>query len=377
MQKEKRAINPNPEISVLWERICICSSLIEAGVEPLLAKNIADQGYRDAIYFWKNSKFSGDPSYRLRRWTRKLLREHSISARINVDNEAIIPLLARIAQPTLAEDSRLALLIFLLTPTSFSKHDLQSLPQKQWEQQFGLGVRILKQGRQYFNEPKLSSICTTLMFFYHYAGIIGGKSYRDFVRQLTGTIYYKYPDSSSTLSLQAWMMFRKSREPARTLDGDLRSENRSLWNQDYFQQGNKYLNKIPKSDRGVIWLHAQIEQCYLKSPTWEGTNWVQLVKLYHLLEKIEPRVSVLIPYAESISMRDGPDAGLALLDSKTYGMSDPAWLALRGELLYRTGRSREGLCNFQRALRKASDSFRPNLLHRMASCQQTEAFFGA
>jgi hypothetical protein len=368
-----QSINPNPNISVLWERICICSSLICSGVDPLLAKMISDQAYEDALHFWKQSKVAGDPSYRLRRMTNRLLKEYSIDTLIDVDSQNVLRLLGLIVHPALTEESRLSLLIFLGTPTSFQ--NVEHLPQRQWRLQFELGAKVLIQGWHRHDEAHLDEICASLMIFYHFAGKVGGKSYRDFTRQICSMLFYTYPEVACVLALQSWVTFRKAREPARTLSSSLKSEDRRLWNLDDIKQAKKYLRLIPKQYKSICSLYARIEHCYVNADSWETTDWKKMVWLYEQLEVLEPTLSVLTHYAESIYMLHGPEAALAMLESREYSVSDPSWLALRGELLYKMGRPLEGLCTFQRALRLSSGAIRHDLLNKMASCQQAPASF--
>ena len=158
--------------------------------------------------------------------------------------------------------------------------------------------------------------------------------------------------------LLALMLLHESRRAARTSPrGDLvllENQDRSLWNREMIAEGTVLTRKVFSSGRiGPYSLQAAIAAVHSAAPDLTSTDWPQIVGLYDLLMQIAPSSVVEINRAVALAMRDGPAAGLALVDAilargalADYHLA----YAARGELCRRMGKIADAHSAYQRAL---------------------------
>jgi RNA polymerase sigma-70 factor (ECF subfamily) len=97
-------------------------------------------------------------------------------------------------------------------------------------------------------------------------------------------------------------------------------------------------------------LQAAIAACHASSPTYEATDWGQIVALYGLLEDRAPSSVVALNRAVAVGQRDGPAAGLAVVESIEGLDRFHLWHATRADLLRRLGRSADAADAYRAAL---------------------------
>ncbi|HYG64729.1 MAG TPA: RNA polymerase sigma factor [Thermoanaerobaculia bacterium] len=160
------------------------------------------------------------------------------------------------------------------------------------------------------------------------------------------------------LGLLALMVLHESRRAARASpDGDivlLGDQDRSLWNRELIAEGLALVERALSSRRfGVYTLQAAISAVHAQAPGTEATDWRQIVGLYDLLARAAPSPVVELNRAVAVAMRDGPAAGLALVDAilergdlADYHLAHSA----RADLLRRLGRSEESAAAYRKAL---------------------------
>jgi RNA polymerase sigma-70 factor (ECF subfamily) len=160
------------------------------------------------------------------------------------------------------------------------------------------------------------------------------------------------------IGLLALMLLHEARRPARTtVDGEivlLDDQDRSLWNRDQIAEGVKLVEQALSSRRfGPYTLQAAIAAVHAEAPTAAATDWRQIVGLYDVLLRVEPTPVVELNRAAAIAMRDGPAAGLALIDAilargelNGYQLAHSA----RADLFRRLGRTAEAIAAYERAL---------------------------
>jgi RNA polymerase sigma-70 factor (ECF subfamily) len=160
------------------------------------------------------------------------------------------------------------------------------------------------------------------------------------------------------LGLLALMLLHESRRKARTSpSGDLillDEQDRSLWNRDQIAEGLTLVERALSSRRfGPYTLQAAIAAVHAEAPSSAATDWAQIVGLYDVLVGVEPSPVVELNRAVAVAMRDGPEAGLALIDAilargdlADYHLAHSA----RADLCRRLGRSAEARAAYQRAL---------------------------
>jgi RNA polymerase sigma-70 factor, ECF subfamily len=160
------------------------------------------------------------------------------------------------------------------------------------------------------------------------------------------------------VGLLGLMLLHESRRAARTSsDGDLvllEDQDRSLWNQDLIAEGKAMVERALASRRfGPYSVQATIAAVHAEARTPGATDWAQIVALYDVLAQLEPSPVVELNRAVAVAMRDGPAAGLALIDA-IMGRGELAdyYLAhsARAELCRRLGRTEEARTAYKRAL---------------------------
>jgi RNA polymerase sigma-70 factor (ECF subfamily) len=158
--------------------------------------------------------------------------------------------------------------------------------------------------------------------------------------------------------LLALMLLQESRCEARTSEsGDLillEDQDRSLWNQDLIREGTQLVEQALLSRRfGPYTLQAAIAAVHSEAPNPEATDWAEIVGLYDVLLQAVPSPVIELNRAVAIAMRDGPAAGLALID-RILARGDLTDYHLahssRAELSRRLGLSADARESYERAL---------------------------
>jgi RNA polymerase sigma-70 factor (ECF subfamily) len=161
------------------------------------------------------------------------------------------------------------------------------------------------------------------------------------------------------MGLLALMLLHESRRPARTSPtGELillDDQDRSLWNREQIAEGIALGERALASRRiGPYTLQAAIAAVHAEAPVAAETDWAQIVGLYDVLVRAEPSPVVELNRAAAVAMRDGPAAGLALIDAiLTRGdLADyPLAHSARAELCRRLGKTGDARASYERALR--------------------------
>lgn len=161
------------------------------------------------------------------------------------------------------------------------------------------------------------------------------------------------------VGLLALMLLNDSRQAARcTPDGDLillADQNRTLWNQAQIREGCQLVLQALATRRfGVYTLQAAISAVHAEAPSAEKTDWIQIVGLYDALLEHTHSPVVALNRAVAVAMRDGPQAGLELVDElMAQGHLHDYHLAhaTRADLYRRMGRLKEAHDAYQDALR--------------------------
>jgi RNA polymerase sigma-70 factor, ECF subfamily len=160
------------------------------------------------------------------------------------------------------------------------------------------------------------------------------------------------------VGLLALMLLHESRRIARTSpDGDLillEDQDRSRWNQEQIAEGKALVMRALSSRSfGYYTLQAAIAAVHAEARTAAATDWAEIVGLYDALARLEPSPVVALNRAVAVAMRDGPAAGLALIDDllargelADYHLAHAA----RAELCRRLGRTADARASYERAL---------------------------
>ena len=160
------------------------------------------------------------------------------------------------------------------------------------------------------------------------------------------------------IGLLALMLLHESRRDTRSSpEGDLvllADQDRSRWDRARIEEGSGLVQRALGSRRfGPYTLQAAIAAVHAEAPTAADTDWGQIVGLYEVLLRIEPSPVVELNRAAAVAMRDGPAAGLALVDAiLARGELAQYYLAhsARADLCRRLGRTDEARASYRRAL---------------------------
>ena len=160
------------------------------------------------------------------------------------------------------------------------------------------------------------------------------------------------------VGLLALMLLHESRRAARSSpEGEvilLDDQDRALWNRDQIVEGSALVERALSSRRfGPYTLQAAIAAVHAGAATAAATDWPQIVGLYDVLLRADPSPIVALNRAAAVAMRDGPAAGLALIDAilARGDLEDyPQAHSARAELCRRLGRTADARVSYERAL---------------------------
>jgi len=163
------------------------------------------------------------------------------------------------------------------------------------------------------------------------------------------------PEAQGLLGL---MLLQESRRAARTSPtGDLvllHEQDRTLWNRTLIDEGSALVERALASRRfGPYTLQAAIAGVHAHAPTVEATDWTEIVGLYDVLLRVEPSPVIELNRAIAVAMRDGPAAGLALIDALLAdGDLDGYHLAhaAHADLCRRLGETARARASYRRAI---------------------------
>lgn len=173
-----------------------------------------------------------------------------------------------------------------------------------------------------------------------------------------GRVLMELLPEPEVVGLLALMLLQESRRAARTsFQGDLillEDQDRSLWNREQINEGIALVERSLSSRRfGTYTLQAAIAAVHAEAATAAETNWGEIVGLYDALLRVAPTPVVELNRAVAVAMRDGPAAGLPLIDAilargdlSDYHLAHSA----RADLCRRLGMKREARDSYARAL---------------------------
>jgi RNA polymerase sigma-70 factor (ECF subfamily) len=181
------------------------------------------------------------------------------------------------------------------------------------------------------------------------------------------------PDEPEAQGLLALMLLQHSRREARVGDDGslvlLEDQDRSRWDHDRIDEGLGLLDRaIERRRPGAYQVQAAIAALHARAPRPEDTDWPQIAALYGRLFEMTPSPVVALNRAVAISMADGPDVALPLVDALAPQLDGYLHLhSTRADLLRRLGRSEEARAAYARALElSTNDAERAFLERRLA-----------
>ena len=174
------------------------------------------------------------------------------------------------------------------------------------------------------------------------------------------------------VGLLALMLLQESRRAARASPtGELvllADQDRSKWNREQIANAVRLVEGALSTQRfGPYTIQAAIAAVHAEAPSAEATDWAQIVGLYDVLLEAQPSPVVELNRAVAVAMRDGPAAGLGLVDG-ILGRGDLGdyYLAhsARADLCRRLGQAAEARKSYKRALALTQQASERRFLER-------------
>lgn len=165
------------------------------------------------------------------------------------------------------------------------------------------------------------------------------------------------PDEPTAAGLLALLLLNDSRRLARVDDEGrpvlLADQDRARWDADAIKEGVELVGvalrrSADRPDAYVV--QAAVAACHALAPGYADTNWDAVISWYDVLLTIRDTPVVRLNRAVAVAERDGPAAGLALVDAISGLAAYPWWHGSRAELLRRLSRTQAARAAYQQAL---------------------------
>jgi RNA polymerase sigma-70 factor, ECF subfamily len=186
------------------------------------------------------------------------------------------------------------------------------------------------------------------------------------IRVLTGP----QPPAEAT-ALLALMLLQDARRHARLDEaGDLvvlEEQDRRRWDRTQIAEAMPLVEEALRGGPGPFAVQAAIAALHCQAPRFDDTDWPQILRLYDLLERLQPSPIVSLNRAVAVAMVDGPEPALALIDALAAkgDLEDYHLLhAARADLLRRIGSSVEAAKSYARALSLVTNDSERRFLER-------------
>jgi RNA polymerase sigma-70 factor (ECF subfamily) len=179
------------------------------------------------------------------------------------------------------------------------------------------------------------------------------------------------PDEPEVGGLLALVLLTDARRTTRVDEaGDLvllADQDRRRWDRGAIDEGAALVAEALRrsaGDPGPYQLQAAIAACHASSPSYDATDWDDIVELYRLLALRAPSPVVALNHAVAVGERDGPAAGLSLVDAIDELDGFHLWHAARADLLRRLDRSDEAARSYRAALAREPSAAERRFLER-------------
>ncbi|MFF4427599.1 RNA polymerase sigma factor [Streptomyces sp. NPDC001513] len=302
----------------------------------------------------------------------------------DIDDD-LLRLIFTSCHPVLATEARIALTLRLmggLTTQEIARAFLASEPAV--AQRIVRAKRALAKAGVPFEVPygtdreaRLSSVLEVIYLIFNegYSATAGDDLLRpalcEDALRLARVLEGLMPREPEVHGLAALLEFQASRTATRTgPDGEpvlLADQNRSRWNRLLIARGARALSR---AGNGPYSVQAAIAGCHAAAVRYEDTDWPRITALYGRLVRLVPSPVVELNRAVAVSMAEGPQAALPLVDALAEEPALSAYHLLpsvRGDLLERLGRPQEARAEFERAASLTRNAQERNLLLRRAA----------
>jgi RNA polymerase sigma factor (sigma-70 family) len=193
--------------------------------------------------------------------------------------------------------------------------------------------------------------------------------------RLARTLERLLPGDGEVDGLLALMLLTDARRDARTDEAGelvpLADQDRRRWDREQIEQGVALISAaLRHGPTGPYQLQAAIAALHSEAASAEDTDWPQILALHRLLEQLEPGPIVALNRAVAVAMVEGPEAGLALLetlDDDDRVADHHRLAAVRAHLLELSGRRDAALGHYREAARLTTSLPERRYLERRAA----------
>jgi RNA polymerase sigma-70 factor (ECF subfamily) len=177
--------------------------------------------------------------------------------------------------------------------------------------------------------------------------------------RLAGLLLRLFPGESEIMGLTALLLLQHARAPARIDANDgiilLEDQDRSLWNREMIAEGLALVEKALRQWPGPYQVQAAIASVHARAARPEDTDWVQIERLYALLETLQPSPVITLNRAVALAKVQGPAAALAMIEPLGERLAGYFhFFGVKGALLEQLGREEEARIVFSKAIALAN-----------------------
>ncbi|OUL33440.1 RNA polymerase subunit sigma-24 [Nostoc sp. T09] len=192
---------------------------------------------------------------------------------------------------------------------------------------------------------------------------------------LVRTLMAPQPPAQVT-ALLALMLLHDSRRDARLDEAGnlvlLEDQDRRRWNQQQIAEALPLVEEALRGGTSPFALQAAIAALHCQAARAQETDWLQIVRLYDLLERLQPSPIVSLNRAVAISMVDSPQTAIKLIDGLASQLDDyHLFHAARADLLRRIGAFQEAAKSYVRAIALVTNDSERRFLERRLREVQT------
>lgn len=311
------------------------------------------------------------------------------AAEDRIDDD-VLRLMFTACHPLLSAQARVALVLRLVNGLSVAEIARAYLVSETTvAQRITRAKRTLKAARVSYELPqaadrqeRLASVLEAIYLVFNegYAATVGDQWLRpklcEEALRLARSLASLASADTEALGLAALLEFQTSRLAARVDPAGrpvlLAQQNRARWDRLLIHRGFTYLDQAfaLRTPVGVYCLQAAVAACHARAASWEETDWDEIVALYDGLLQAHPTPVVALNRAVAISMVDGPQAGLEIVET-LYGEEQLSGYHLlysvRGDLLQKLGRFEEARRDFLAAAGLTGNVREKSLMQRRAT----------
>ena len=188
--------------------------------------------------------------------------------------------------------------------------------------------------------------------------------------RLVRTLMAPRPAAEAT-ALVALMLLHDARRQARLDEAGelvvLEEQDRGRWNQEQIAEALPLVEEALRGGPGPFAVQAAISAVHCRAARAEDTDWPQIVRLYDVLERLQPSPVVSLNRAVAVAMASGPARALEIVDRLAADSDLDSYHlvhAARADLLRRLGAATEAAKSYRRALELVTNDSERRFLER-------------